>query len=86
MPSNWHVCWIEQPFLRPAKYLPVLVLLLLVHGAQGQVGWKTTIEFPADPFISNLIGGLDVGFVKFTILTNNPGTVLFQDSHSYHFH
>jgi hypothetical protein len=46
---------------------------------------KTSIAFPDDPFAVASATGKP-GWVKFTILIDDPGTVIFQDSNTYPFH
>ncbi len=51
--------------------------------------WKNQVEFPDDPFrsSSNPFGGQALpGWIKFSILLDDPATVYFQDSQQYAFH
>jgi len=65
-------------------WLVASVALVLPAGAAA-AGPKTAITFPADPYA--VPGTNDgPGWVKFTIRTADPDTVLFQDSQAYPFH
>src|SRR5438876_6196879 len=49
--------------------------------------WKNQIYFPSDPFASTPHPAQDSpGWVKFSILTNEPARVYYQDSRKYLFH
>lgn len=51
--------------------------------------WRDYLEFPDDPFKSDVISQNDPGWVKFTMIQvppYNPDTVYFQDSKAYPFH
>jgi len=67
----------------------LLLLLPLVFRpgvAQGASPYaKSSIVFPDDPFAVASAHG-ESGWVKFTILVDDPGTVIFQDSNTYPFH
>lgn len=76
-------------FYRMVESIPSLIT---PHGT-----WRTSIELPDDPFLSEPIGGTsnspdpftpgaDVRFVKFAILLDHLPRVHFQDSRTYAFH
>jgi hypothetical protein len=56
---------------------------LLVKGSSPYA--KNSIVFPDDPFAVPSAPG-EPGWIKFTILIDDPDTVIFQDSNTYPFH
>ncbi len=48
--------------------------------------WKNEIDFPEDPFRNSGDLTEQTAWIKFTIFTDDPTTVYFQDSVNYEFH
>lgn len=67
------------------------VLLVAVAAAEIRAeavlpspSWKNSVSFPDDPFRASSPDG--VGWIKFTLLLDDPTTIYFQDSNAYPFH
>ena len=76
-----------------SKWFIAVILLSLAVPAVGDISpspyRKNQIQFPDDPFRAEGTGdpfGATPGFVKFTILLSEPGTIYFQDCQAYLFH
>jgi hypothetical protein len=67
----------------------VMLTFLLGVASPGLVygeDWKNQVVFPNDPFCSPGVSASDSGWVKFTIKSEDPCTVYFQDSQLYVLH
>ena len=62
-----------------------LLLIGLSPGARASELSKTSIVFPDEPFAVPSAPG-ETGWIKFTIMVDDPGTVIYQDSNTYPFH
>jgi hypothetical protein len=63
----------------------LLLLIDLSPGARASEFSKTSIVFPVEPFAVPSAAG-ETGWIKFTILVDDPGTVIYQDSNTFPFH
>jgi hypothetical protein len=70
----------------PSVLLCLLLFVLLAAApAAGSPYAKSSVVFPDDPFAVQSTND-QPGWVKFIILTDDLGTVIFQDSNTYPFH
>jgi Pyruvate phosphate dikinase, AMP/ATP-binding domain len=80
----------------PSPFLAVMFILasavLPLYQASGQLvppgtpAGKTSIAYEDEPFVNYTSGDGGAGFVKFSIILTQPGTVYFQDSNLFPFH
>ena len=71
--------------MRLSAWLPILFALMGSAETRVQSGWTETLGFPEDPY-AVASQNHTLGWAKFMILADDPGTVYFQNSNLYPFH